>query len=477
MKPIPHCKNSGINGLAYVQSAYIMIKFGHKTVKRKELTPEGYSHDWEVYVCGLNKVKLDEIIKKVIFNIHEDYAKPHRVVKKPPYKVMESGYGGFDMTINIYFKCDDVEHQEYKIQYDLTYPENNEIIENHILLKAGASIQNVETKTSIYQPGGEKISKNGMKNNVKPKLINEGQNKRPNHVRHETPEVKPSSLECTSDQKHAHKKKKLKMADHPKIESDNLSEHRSKYENSSSLNTRLKNGKTSKEIKLAAKLASSSNRKSTASFNIALGSLITQSKDYSSDSELEDNFVKNSVKLSKMRKDVSFDKKSNGTMPKKKKFKKDKLDGHSAKNSFLSSIYDSESESEIKTNNTKFLNAANDRLPVNTDTINFNNDDKRIDVHDYFSQSTSSSPLNSQKSSSSSSSVDRYFKNPHDHARLAKLHQIIISLKDDELINGVADIVYASGNYEICKEVQKFQFKLEDLSQKTLCNLEKLVYK
>lgn len=62
-----------------MQSAYITVEFGHKTVKRKEPTSEGYDHDWEVYVRSYDdKVQLNEIVQRVVFEIHESYAKPRR---------------------------------------------------------------------------------------------------------------------------------------------------------------------------------------------------------------------------------------------------------------------------------------------------------------------------------------------------------------------------------------------------------------
>ena len=108
---------------------------------------------------------------------------------------------------------------------------------------------------------------------------------------------------------------------------------------------------------------------------------------------------------------------------------------------------------------------------------NSDNIDVKTGIHkEHINQYTSPSSLSSQKSSNSSF-IEKDLIIPTDHARFTKLQRIIVSLDDDELINEIADIVYATGSYQICKESQKFQFKLEDLGLKALCRIEKLVYK
>ena len=67
----------------------------------------------------------------VVFNLHETFPKPKRVIKEPPYVVKESGYAGFDIPIHIYFKNKN-EPKRFEIMYnlnlDLSVPSVNHII-------------------------------------------------------------------------------------------------------------------------------------------------------------------------------------------------------------------------------------------------------------------------------------------------------------------------------------------------------------
>lgn len=75
------------------------------------------------------------------------------------------------MIIYVYFKCNDVEHREYKIPYDLTYPEDDKSVKNHTikrisftmpnesflskLRKAGATVEDTDSK--IFAKGPESM--------------------------------------------------------------------------------------------------------------------------------------------------------------------------------------------------------------------------------------------------------------------------------------------------------------------------------
>lgn len=170
------------------------------------------------------------------------------------------------MQIYVYFKCDDIEHQEYKIQYDLTYPEDNKSIENRTikrisftmpnesflskLLKAGATVENSDSKIftnrlegMISQQNipydhicylltltinthitlllnmlmfsiGMKSSKNEKKNHDKLTPQNEGQKKGMTQTKEEKIRVKKSKLEHPLEQKPKLKRKKSKLMDH-----------------------------------------------------------------------------------------------------------------------------------------------------------------------------------------------------------------------------------------------------------------------
>lgn len=78
--------------------------------------PEEHSHDWHVYLRGPGNEDLSYFISKVVFFLHESFNPPRRGWKSPclcvaddsefeypPYEVSESGWGEFDIAIQIFF--------------------------------------------------------------------------------------------------------------------------------------------------------------------------------------------------------------------------------------------------------------------------------------------------------------------------------------------------------------------------------------
>ena len=47
---------------------------------------------------------MSAYVKKVHFKLHDSYSNPNRVVTKPPYEVVETGWGEFEIVIKIYFQ-------------------------------------------------------------------------------------------------------------------------------------------------------------------------------------------------------------------------------------------------------------------------------------------------------------------------------------------------------------------------------------
>ncbi|GAA6090896.1 protein ENL, partial [Tachysurus ichikawai] len=82
----------------------VKLELGHRAQLRKKATSEGFTHDWMVFVRGPENSDIQHFVDKVIFRLHESFPKPKRVCKEPPYKVEESGYAGFLMPIEVYFK-------------------------------------------------------------------------------------------------------------------------------------------------------------------------------------------------------------------------------------------------------------------------------------------------------------------------------------------------------------------------------------
>ncbi|XP_025052318.1 protein ENL isoform X4 [Alligator sinensis] len=71
-----------------------------------------------VFVRGPEQCDIQHFVERVVFRLHESFPKPKRVCKEPPYKVEESGYAGFIMPIEVYFKNKE-EPKKVCFTYDL----------------------------------------------------------------------------------------------------------------------------------------------------------------------------------------------------------------------------------------------------------------------------------------------------------------------------------------------------------------------
>ncbi|XP_044040700.1 protein AF-9 isoform X2 [Siniperca chuatsi] len=96
----------------------VKLELGHRAQVRKKPTVEGFTHDWMVFVRGPEHSNIHHFVEKVVFHLHESFPKPKRVCKDPPYKVEESGYAGFILPIEVYFKNKE-EPKKVRFDYDL----------------------------------------------------------------------------------------------------------------------------------------------------------------------------------------------------------------------------------------------------------------------------------------------------------------------------------------------------------------------
>ncbi|RVE60136.1 hypothetical protein OJAV_G00177920 [Oryzias javanicus] len=96
----------------------VRLELGHRAQVRKKPTAEGFTHDWMVFVRGPDHCNIQHFVEKVVFHLHESFPKPKRVIKDPPYKVEESGYAGFILPIEVYFKNKE-EPKKVRFDYDL----------------------------------------------------------------------------------------------------------------------------------------------------------------------------------------------------------------------------------------------------------------------------------------------------------------------------------------------------------------------
>ena len=51
------------------------IVIGHSASWREKVTPEGYTHDWILYVKGRDQNDISPIVKKVVFHLHKSFPK------------------------------------------------------------------------------------------------------------------------------------------------------------------------------------------------------------------------------------------------------------------------------------------------------------------------------------------------------------------------------------------------------------------
>lgn len=104
-------------------SVKVTLEIGHEAILKHKPTPDGFTHDWELYVKGCDGKDISYFIEKVVFNLHESFPKPKRVIKEPPYVLKESGYAGFLLPIDIYLKNRD-EPKKATFNYDLMLQAN-----------------------------------------------------------------------------------------------------------------------------------------------------------------------------------------------------------------------------------------------------------------------------------------------------------------------------------------------------------------
>ncbi|KAJ8981775.1 hypothetical protein NQ317_002369 [Molorchus minor] len=131
-------------------SITVNFEIGHDASLRTKTTPEGFTHDWEVFVRGCNGAEIHYYVEKVVFHLHETFPKPKRVVKEPPYSLRTSGYAGFNLPIEIYLR-NNQEPKKVKFNYDLQ------------LQPTGPPIHKVQKEKYIFQSPSEEFKSKLLK--------------------------------------------------------------------------------------------------------------------------------------------------------------------------------------------------------------------------------------------------------------------------------------------------------------------------
>ena len=61
-----------------LQSVQVKLELGHRAVVRVKPTPEGFTHDWSVFVRGPEGSNIQYFVQKVVFHLHDSFPKPKR---------------------------------------------------------------------------------------------------------------------------------------------------------------------------------------------------------------------------------------------------------------------------------------------------------------------------------------------------------------------------------------------------------------
>ncbi|KAH0558569.1 NuA4 histone H4 acetyltransferase complex and the SWR1 complex subunit [Trichoglossum hirsutum] len=71
--------------------------------KRPANLPAEHTHQWTVWVKGVDDDDISYWLRKVQFKLHETYANPLRLCDAPPFEVTETGWGEFEIQIKLHF--------------------------------------------------------------------------------------------------------------------------------------------------------------------------------------------------------------------------------------------------------------------------------------------------------------------------------------------------------------------------------------
>lgn len=62
-----------------------------------------HTHQWSIFVKGIDGEDISYWLKKVQFKLHETYTNNLRGIESPPFEVTETGWGEFEVQIKLYF--------------------------------------------------------------------------------------------------------------------------------------------------------------------------------------------------------------------------------------------------------------------------------------------------------------------------------------------------------------------------------------
>lgn len=131
----------------------VHFEIGHTAKLKSKKTPDGFTHDWELYVRGTDKSDISHFVEKVVFNLHDSFPKPKRVVKEAPYVLKESGYAGFVLPIDIHFKNRD-EPKRVTFNYDLDLQQTGPPVHRNEIKKYTFNNPSDDFRRKLLKGGG-----------------------------------------------------------------------------------------------------------------------------------------------------------------------------------------------------------------------------------------------------------------------------------------------------------------------------------
>ncbi|GBN75504.1 Protein AF-9 [Araneus ventricosus] len=135
-------------------SLEIKIELGHKAWKNSKPNKEGYTHDWTLFVQGVNGNEIKHIVEKVIFYLPESYQDPKRIREKPPFVLSESTSRTLSIQIDVFF-CTEAKLNKVNYIYDLFI--TNEAVTNSLVRKLTFPKPSKEFKEKLLLCGGELV--------------------------------------------------------------------------------------------------------------------------------------------------------------------------------------------------------------------------------------------------------------------------------------------------------------------------------
>ncbi|CAL1301366.1 unnamed protein product, partial [Larinioides sclopetarius] len=130
----------------------VKIELGHKAWKNIKPTIESYTHDWTVFVQGVNGNEIKHIVEKVIFHLPDSYPDPNRVKDKPPYALSESSSQGLSIEIDVFF-CPEAKLKKVHYVYDVFI--GDEVVNISWERKLSFPNPSKEFKEKLLLAGGE----------------------------------------------------------------------------------------------------------------------------------------------------------------------------------------------------------------------------------------------------------------------------------------------------------------------------------